>query len=61
MFEYWFTGLVTMFPDYDSNTYGVNQETMDVWHGLRKSNPKRFEYFFAIRIFHGIFKSTEVI
>jgi len=61
MFKYWFLNLCTMFPDYENNTYGMSRYTKEYWDALRASDPKGFEHAMAIRIYHNIFKSTEVI
>ena len=61
MFQYWFVGLVHLFPNYETNTYGMSEYTMNIWHLLRVSNSKKFERGMILSLYHTTFKSTEVI
>ena len=61
MFQYWFIDLYTMFPNYETDRYGMNEYTDSVWALLYKVSPNKMEHAHGTHTLHSIFKSSEVI
>jgi hypothetical protein len=61
MFYYTFLNLFMLYPNYDTNEYGMNTYTKLYWYMLSQANPGKFEHFMVLHIYHTTFKSTEVI
>ena len=61
MFQYWFIDLYCMFPNYETDKYGMSEYTDSIWKTLFKSNYKKMEYAHILYTFHSIFTSKELI